>query len=106
MLSAGATVRSAVVDNGVKRMFVFQYQQNISADSIAYRLSGEHVTGGAHNGTTVTSATCDENTVQLWNNGITHAECNVALSDGALFRSAVTDNGFINSFKLQYQENS
>ena len=76
-----------------------------SASQIATDVTGDTVNASRHSGATVTSATCFQNSVSLSGNGTAYAECDLTYSDGAVFRSAVTDDGGDASSQEQYQEN-
>jgi hypothetical protein len=77
----------------------------LSATQIANDVTGDIVDADRHSGATVTSATCYQDSVSQSGNGTANAECDLTYSDGAVFRSAVTDDGGRASFEEQYQEN-
>jgi hypothetical protein len=77
----------------------------IAASQIASDVTGNTVNASRHSGATVTSATCYQNSVAQSGNGTTYAECDLTYSDGAVFRSAVTDDNGKASSQEQYQEN-
>lgn len=99
-LSAGPVFRAAVIDGNLRTTFFFQYQDNLSADSIANDVTGDTVNSGINQGASVESASCYGNTIQQWSNGETHAECNLELSDGASLQAEVIDNGLTTSFQF------
>lgn len=76
-----------------------------SASQIASDVTGNTVNSPRHSGATVTSATCYQSSVGMSGNGTAYADCDVTYSDGAVFRSAVTDNDGKASSQEQYQEN-
>jgi hypothetical protein len=76
-----------------------------TASEIASDVTGDTVNSSRHSGATVTSATCYQNSLGISGNGTAHAECDLTYSDGAVFRSAVTDNDGSASSQEQYQEN-
>lgn len=77
----------------------------ISASQIASDVTGETVNDSRHSGATVASATCYQNSVGQSGNGTAYAECDLTYSDGAVFRSAVTDTDGNASSQEQYQGN-
>ena len=77
----------------------------ISASQIADDVTGNTVNALRHSGATVVSATCYQNSVAQSGNGKSYAECDLTYSDGAVFRSAVTDDDGKASSKEHYQEN-
>jgi hypothetical protein len=76
-----------------------------SASQIASDVTGNTVNASRHYDATVTSATCYQSSVGQSGNGIVYAECDLTYSDGAVFRSAVTDDDGSASSREQYQEN-
>jgi hypothetical protein len=77
----------------------------LSAGQIAHDLIGDTETGGVDNGTTVTSATCYQDTVRQNADGTTQAECDATLSNGVILRVAASDTGKGTTFDNRYQEN-
>jgi hypothetical protein len=76
-----------------------------SPSQIASDVTGNTVNSPRHSGATVTSATCYQSSVGVSGNGTAYANCDLTYSDGAVFRSAVTDNDGKASSQEQYQEN-
>ena len=77
----------------------------LSAGQIADDTIGEVETGGVNNGSTVTNASCYQDTVRQDADGTTYAECDITLSNGAILRAAVSDKGSRTTSSNQYQEN-
>lgn len=77
----------------------------LSAGQIADDMTGEVETGGVNNGSTVTNASCYQDTVRQDADGTTRAECDITLSNGVILRAAVGDNGNGATSYNQYQEN-
>jgi hypothetical protein len=77
----------------------------LTASQIAGDVTGDIVDAPRYSGATVTSATCYQDSVRQSGDGTAYAECDLTYSDGAVFRSAVTDEGGRASFQEQYQEN-
>jgi hypothetical protein len=94
--SDGAVFRATVKDDDGSASFSEQYQENLSESDIANYAVGDNVTSGINTGATVSSATCF--TAQLSSNGWTYATCDLSLSDGAVIRATVADNGIRSVF--------
>ena len=77
----------------------------LSAGQIADDVTGETETGGVNDGSTVTNASCYQDTVRQDADGTTQAECDITLSNGVILRAAVSDNGNGATSHNQYQEN-